>query len=115
MLSACGGSQGKNMVLRSEEKLVEWMTDRASKFRKAGELVLNTYTAILAAVKACFQLLEHCRFVDLEKYPACFQDALPLLMEVYAKQVITHESDIVGSEEAVKGSELLVKEIATLN
>lgn len=53
---------------------------------------------------ACLQLLEqrsHVRFQEDIEY---YQHALPSLVKVYAKKVLSQQSDLTGSEQALEAS-----------
>lgn len=63
------------------------MIDLVSKFCNVGKLVLDTCIGTSETTKAFLQLPGHSRFLDREKDHACFQDALLLPTEVYAKQL----------------------------
>lgn len=97
------------MKLRSEQKSGEWMIEQVYKFLEVGVLVLITCACSLVTAKYCLQLLEHCRFLGLERNLACFQDALLSLVEIYSKLVFGPESQIVGREKAVETSEVFVR------
>lgn len=47
-------------------------------------------------------------------YSACFQDVLPSLAEVYAKQVLQLNSDRTSSQEVVEASKMLMKEMSAI-
>lgn len=56
------GTENK-VILRLEQKSVEWMMDSLSKFYTAKELVLDTWGYTSASAKACLRLPEYCRFL----------------------------------------------------
>lgn len=89
------------MLLRREQKSGLWMTYFLFKFRRTGELVLDSWCGTLAAATACLQGPEYCRFLQCEKNTACFLDEFLMLAEVHAKQVMNADSDIAESKEAV--------------
>lgn len=68
----------------------------------------------LTTAKACLQLAVHRRFVLCETHSACFQGALLLLAEVYAKQMWRPEPDIVGIEEVVEEISVFVNEMTAI-
>lgn len=82
------------------------------KFCKARDLVLNTCAGTSLTPKACLLVSEHLHSAGCEKNSASFHDALSLRMEVYANQVLSADSDLTGSREAVEMSRMFVKEIA---
>lgn len=85
VLCALTDSPQKKMMLKSEQKSVEWTMDLACKLWNTVDLVLDTCTATLATARACSQLSEHRHFVGCEKDFAFFQDLFLSLVEVYAK------------------------------
>lgn len=88
--------------------------DGASKFSKAGEVLLITCACTLAAENACLLLHEHHPFVEFEKNTACFQHDLTSLVILYAMQFLSPDSNIAGSEKGFEPSEVLVSEIAAI-
>lgn len=60
-------SSGKKVLVRPDQKSVEWMMDLVFKFCNAGDLALDTCAGTSASVKPCLQLLEYCRPVECEK------------------------------------------------
>lgn len=65
---------------------------------QAGGLLLDTYTGNLATAKEKQQLSINRRFIEREMGSACSQDVLLLLVDVYAKQVLSPDSSIAGRE-----------------
>lgn len=65
---------------------MEWMKNLSPKACKTGEIVQNTFDDTLAAAEESLQRPEWYKFVIREKYFACLQDKLPLLVEVYTKK-----------------------------
>lgn len=64
-----------------------------------GEIsVLNKRSSTCTTRNACFLLSEHYRFLNFEKGSTYFQDALLLLLKVYAKQVVSPESNVPRKE-----------------
>lgn len=61
------------------------MTDFLCKLLKAGEPVLDTRADTLGTTKTCSQLHEHRRLIGLERDSLCFEDAVQLMVELYAK------------------------------
>lgn len=102
------------MMLSLERKSQECRIDQVIKFCRAGDLVLDTDTAILTTTNACLQLPELRRFVGPEKNSTCFQDAPVPLLEVDANQVSTTQSDMTWSEEEVEKGKVSVKKMAAL-
>lgn len=76
------------------------MMGLVSKFCKARKMVLDTCTNTYATAKVFLHLPKHRRLVDCEKDSAGFPDALTLLVEVYAKVVLSLGSDIAENQEA---------------
>lgn len=74
-----------------------------------GYLVLDTCAVHFSTAKACLQLLKYCRSVRREKYSACFQDWRPLLLEAYAKKVLSTQPHAAKSEEALKTCRAFVR------
>lgn len=70
------------MLLGLEQTSVEWVTDLVSTFSEAVELVLNTYSVTLTTVKTSLQLPGQGKYFGCEKYYACFQDVLSVLVEL---------------------------------
>lgn len=62
----------KNVVLRQEQKSVDWKICLVSKLCNDGELVLDICAGAFAAARVCLQLPEHRRVVGCEKCSACF-------------------------------------------
>lgn len=85
-----------------------------AKFCNAEEIVLNICAGILATAKARLQKPEQQMFVGCEKDPTCFHNVLLLLVEVYLRQVLSTDSHIAKSEEAVEANKMSAKEMATL-
>lgn len=89
--------------------------EHASRFWKAGELVLDNCVGASATAKACLKLPEHRQSVGYEKDSVCFQEALPSVVEVYAKKAFSPDNDITGCEDSVDTSQVCVKEMADLS
>lgn len=85
-----------------------------SKFSRPGQLVLDTCACTFATAKACVPLPMYRRLVGCETDLECFLDVLPSLVEVYAKTLLSPESDIVGSEKVVAAGKIFVKDMAAL-
>lgn len=83
-------------------------------FCKAGHQLLFTYTGSLATSKKCLQVPENRRFVRCKKNAVGFRDALPPLVGVYAKPVLSSESNVDGSENAVELCKVFVKGMKAL-
>lgn len=62
------------------------MMDPSFIFSKAGELMLLTCADSLATVLSCLQQPEQLWYVGCEKHSASFENSLPSLEEVSAKQ-----------------------------
>lgn len=75
---------------------------------------VDTGAGISANKKACLQLLDPCMFVGCRKDSACFQNALPSVLVVYERQVLSLESDVFKVEEAVEASKVFITERAAL-
>lgn len=75
------------MLLGTEQKPMEWMTDLVSNFCKVRKAMLDTNTRTLAAVKALLQLPKHHRPAGDEK-DSFLHDTRLLLMEIHAKEVL---------------------------
>lgn len=65
LFSESPGCLEKRLLLRPEQRSVEWMMDLVSKFCKAGGPVLATCASTSATAKAYLQPPEHRRFVGL--------------------------------------------------
>lgn len=89
------------MLLRLEQKSVEWLTDLVFKLCDAVEPVLNTCDGKFATAKARLQLPERRGDIGCETNTSCSKDAIPSQVEVYAKQVLSANSVITGSDEVV--------------
>lgn len=76
------------------------------------EVVLNARAGISLAARSCLQLFARCLFSVCGKYTACFQIELPLRVEVYPRYVVSLDSNIAESEEAVEASMVILKEMA---
>lgn len=74
----------------------------------------DTCAGTLSTTMACSLRPEHHRTVACRKYFACFYDALPLLVEVYAKQVLRPDSDINRSKIAAEARTVPLKEMTAL-
>lgn len=61
--------------------------------------MLDNYTGMLTTAKPCLQQPEYRRFIECQLECACFQDELPFLVGVYAKQTFSPDSEIAGSGE----------------
>lgn len=68
------------MILRLDQKLLEWIIDLVSNFSRAGGLVLDIRAGTLETTNASLQLSEHCRLVEREQDSVCFQYAVPSLV-----------------------------------
>lgn len=64
--------------------------------------MLDIGAEALAMAKAYLPFPELDRFACCEKYSASFVDTLTSLVELYAKQVSSLESDILSSNEALE-------------
>lgn len=102
------------MLLRPEERLVEGMMDAVFKFYKCGELVLDTCAAILVTAKARFQKSRPRRLVACVKRSACFGDAVPSLVKIYQKPVLSLDASIDASEQVVEEGNVFVNRMAAL-
>lgn len=95
-----------------EQKFLEWMICLVSKFCKAVELVLDTCASTFSTVKTCFHIIEHHRFDGCVKDSLYYLDAFPSVLELYAKQVSSVESEITESDEVVDASKLFEQKMA---
>lgn len=75
------------MLLRPDYKSVEWTMNVLSTFLKTKNLRFGFFFTTLATGKACLELLKPHWFVGLESYSTSFQDVVPILVDVHAKQV----------------------------
>lgn len=64
--------------------------------------------------KGMFAADQESQFGSLWKNVTCFQDDLPPLIKVYAKQVYSSNSEITGTEKVVDGNKVFVREMAAL-
>lgn len=103
------GSSGKKVMLWLEQKPVNWMMDAVSKFCKAGEVIVDTCTGMLATAKACLKLPQHRRFIGCEKDSMWFVGPLWSVLEVFARQFLNPESDLDGKEEVLEFCKVFIK------
>lgn len=89
------------VMLRQEQKAVNWMMDVVLKFLEALELVLDSFIGMLATSKACLQLLEHRRFVGCEEDSMRFSESLPSLVEVFASYFLSTEFNVAEKEKTM--------------
>lgn len=68
----------------------------------AGEPVTNTCYGTLATAEAGLQFPGRPRLADYEKDFACFQNATPVLVEEFRKQVLSPELHVAGEVDALK-------------
>lgn len=81
------------MKLNAEQKSVKWMLDLLYKFDKIKERRWNTFAATYGTVVACLPLSNHRVLVYCKKVSACVQNTQPLLVEMYAKLVLSSKSN----------------------
>lgn len=65
-------SSGKKILLRQEQKSMEWMMYPVSTSCKVGDLMRKPFTDTLATTKTCLQLFEVHRLFGCGKDTACF-------------------------------------------
>lgn len=109
LFNAAPGSSGNKVLLRPEQKSIDWMMDLVSKFTKPGELVVDNCTGTSATAKPCMLLPQHRRFVGCAKDSDCFQEVLPSVVEVFPRQIKGTNSDIEGKEEVVASAKIFVE------
>lgn len=102
------------MLLWPELKSLNRIVYLSSKFGEEQNLVLDTCVSTFATTKARLQLFEDYRFVACEMDYASLPDALSSLMEVYAKQNLSSESDITNSYGRFEASNVFVEKIVAL-
>lgn len=100
----------EKVLLGPEQKPIEWMTDFLFNFCKAEHLVQETCNGTSTSEKTCSQLSVHRRFIWCEKNATCFLEGLLSLMGVYAKPVLSTDSDLFRSKEMVEKSKVFCKE-----
>lgn len=104
----------KTVLLRPEQRSVEWIMDLVTKFCKAKELMLDSCACAFATLKAFLKRPKHRKLAGCVKDSACFQCALPLLVGAYTKQVSIAVYNITGSDGVVKVSDEFMKKMAAL-
>lgn len=82
------------MMLRSEQKLVNWMMDVAPKFWEAGQLLVNAFVVTNATEKAGLPLRQHRRFVWCGKFLMWFMEPQSSQVEASTRQFLSSESDL---------------------
>lgn len=79
-----------------------------------GNLAPDISTVALVTATVYSNLPVHCKFVGCEKRLVLFQEVLPSLMSIHERHVISLESDIGGSWEAVDANKSFMEEIVAL-
>lgn len=106
----CGDSGRKSMA-RPEQKNVSWMRDVIRKFTKPGMVVVDCCAGTLAVGKAGLSLPEHRRVILCDVDSDVVRQSMPSLVLVFAKQVLSDASDIVGNDEVVAAAKKYISAI----
>lgn len=106
---------GKKVMLRPVEKQVNWIMDVVLKYCKVRELVMDCSAGALATLRSCLQFLQYRRFVRFEKDSICFVKWLSSLMEVFARQALNTESDLVENELLVEICKVFFKSMEAIS
>lgn len=77
--------------------------------------MLYIFADILSTANACFQLSEHLRFFGCEKDSTCFKDALPSLVEVPEKRILSVDFNVARNEEAVEVFKVFLIDMRSLD
>lgn len=77
--------------------------------------MLVTCAVILSNAKSCLQLPEYHRLVGCEKNLARFQEGLPSLVKVDARQMLNAESDSVEDRKEVEAGKAFFKKMEVIS
>lgn len=102
---------GRRLTLRAEQKIVGWMMDLMAIFSRPVHLVADFGVRTLAVAILCLLLSEYRHFVGCKMDEGCVQDAVPGLVEVYARLVLSTRSDCTLNEEMCDVARVFLVEI----
>lgn len=77
---------------------MNWMMDLRRSFFKKVELALDTSAGILITANERLQLPKQRLFLGYVNDSACFRNALPFFVAVYAQQALSNKLDMARSE-----------------
>lgn len=73
-----------------------------------GQTVVDHCAGIFATAEVCLFLPRHCRFVGCKIDTACFKKTFFGVVEVFVRQVLYEESNIVGEADVLAAEKVLV-------
>lgn len=76
--------------------------------------MLNILGGAFETTRSSLQLMQQCGFIGCEKGSKRFQAAPPSLVKVFMKYILSPKSKIVGSEDAIKASIVIMMKKAAL-
>lgn len=88
--------------------------DVTEKFCPRG-LVVDPFTGMFSTAKACIIFPRQRRLIGSDIEPLCISTELPGIVETYARQCLSIESDITGSDENVAVSKKIIKDADVIN
>lgn len=75
-------------------KSVAWIEDLMAKFSDPRDLVMDPFSGTISKAKTCLSLRNHRWFISCDTDSECFDAALPILLQVFVKQV-QHEQSYI--------------------
>ena len=93
-------AEGKDVMLRPEQKNIAWMKEIISQFTVKGDIVVDPFAGTFSTAKACMDLPEHRIFVGGEVDDNCVREATPSVLEYFCKQAVNKNSNISLTVEA---------------
>lgn len=76
------------------------------KFTKPGTLVVDACAVTFAVAKACMLLVKHRRFIGCKEDSSCVNEAILLLILLYARQLLSKASESDGEENVHRSAEV---------
>jgi DNA modification methylase len=91
--------KGKPKMVRPEQKSIAWIKTLVNKYCPRGGIVFDPFAGTLSTAKACISLAQHRKCICGDIDNDCLQLSMPSLVEVFAEQILSDNSDISGTSE----------------
>ena len=106
---------GRPKMLRPEQKSMALLQQIISKYTQPGDIVFDPFAGSYATGRACMSLPLHRRCIMGDKDPNCGKFAMRQLVEVYARQLLSDESDIEESDALKKVADTYAHQMDKIN
>lgn len=84
-------------------------------FAKPGSLIVDAYAGTLSVAKACVHFPNPRRFTGCKVNLSCFPEAMPRLILLYNRKLLSKQSDIDGQEQIRSSAEVYVKTVQVID